>query len=79
MTTDFKAGPWHDFWHGDIGETVLTKSMSIALLIIGAVLAARFITWVGCAPSNSFLTGSSIFLPDKVRGMAATCRVWLGT
>ena len=45
MTINTKAGVWHDFWHGDIGESVLTKTMSIALLIIGAILVARFINW----------------------------------
>ena len=46
MTISFPQGRWHDFWHGDIGESVLTKALSIALLIIGAVLLARFITWL---------------------------------
>ncbi|MGV0991086.1 MAG: mechanosensitive ion channel family protein [Mycobacterium sp.] len=47
MTTDLaQAGRWHDFWHGDLGESILTKSLSIALLIIGAVLMARFIGWL---------------------------------
>ena len=46
MTINFPQGRWHDFWHGDIGESVLTKALSIALLIIGAVLLARFITWL---------------------------------
>ncbi len=36
---------WHDFWHGDIGEWVLTRGLRIALLVIGALLAARFISW----------------------------------
>lgn len=56
MTTEFVAssgdhhhplaGIWHDFWHGDIGESMLSRSLSIALLLIGAVLMARFISWV---------------------------------
>ena len=47
--TDFLALPmaevWHDFWHDDIGEWILTRGLRIALLLIGAVLAARFIRW----------------------------------
>jgi len=39
------AGRWHDFWHGDIGEWILTRGLRIALLVIGALLAARFINW----------------------------------
>jgi small-conductance mechanosensitive channel len=48
-TTEFLANPfadrWHDFWHGDIGEWILTRGLRIALLMIGALLAARFINW----------------------------------
>ncbi|WP_167104797.1 mechanosensitive ion channel family protein [Mycobacterium sp. DL592] len=36
---------WHDFWHGDIGEWILGRGLHIALLLIGALLAARFINW----------------------------------
>ena len=39
------AGRWHDFWHGDIGEWILTRGLRIALLLIGGLLAARFINW----------------------------------
>ena len=39
------AGPWHDFWRGDIGEWIITRGLRIALLLIGGVLAARFISW----------------------------------
>jgi small conductance mechanosensitive channel len=40
------GGKWHDFWHSDFGETVLSRGLSIVLLLIGATLAARFISWV---------------------------------
>ncbi|MCV7229106.1 mechanosensitive ion channel family protein [Mycolicibacterium komossense] len=36
---------WHDFWRGGIGEWILTHGLRIVLLIIFAVLAARFISW----------------------------------
>ncbi|KWX20223.1 mechanosensitive ion channel family protein [Mycolicibacterium wolinskyi] len=39
------AERWHDFWHGEIGAWILTKGLRIALLLIGALLAARFINW----------------------------------
>jgi small conductance mechanosensitive channel len=39
------TGRWHDFWRGDIGEWILTRGLRIALLVIGALLAARFINW----------------------------------
>jgi len=48
-TTKFLALPiaerWHDFWHAEIGQWILTRGLSIVLLLIGAVLAARFIRW----------------------------------
>jgi small conductance mechanosensitive channel len=50
MTTEplaigFAEG-WHNFWHGDIGIWLMTRGLQIALLVIGALLAARFISWV---------------------------------
>ncbi|MDY6870575.1 MAG: mechanosensitive ion channel family protein [Actinomycetota bacterium] len=40
------AEGWHDFWHGEIGVWVMTRGLQIALLVIGALLGARFINWV---------------------------------
>jgi moderate conductance mechanosensitive channel len=37
---------WHDFWRGEIGEWVITRGLRIVMLLIAAVLAARFVTWV---------------------------------
>ncbi|WP_193043733.1 mechanosensitive ion channel family protein [Mycolicibacterium baixiangningiae] len=37
---------WTGFWRGEIGEWILTSGLRIALLVIGALLAARFINWV---------------------------------
>lgn len=36
---------WHDFWRGGIGDWIITKGLKITLLLIFAVLAARFISW----------------------------------
>jgi small conductance mechanosensitive channel len=36
---------WHDFWRGSVGEWILTRGLKIVLLVIFAVLAARFISW----------------------------------
>ncbi len=44
MTFDW-AQKWHGFWAGGIGEWILTRGLKIVLLIIFAVLAARFINW----------------------------------
>jgi small-conductance mechanosensitive channel len=49
MTTDVSAlsaaRAWHDFWAGAIGGWILTSGMQIALLLIGGLLGARFISW----------------------------------
>jgi small-conductance mechanosensitive channel len=37
---------WHNFWHGEIGTWLLTQGLQIALLVVGALLAARFINWI---------------------------------
>jgi small conductance mechanosensitive channel len=39
------APQWHGFWRGDIGVWILDRGVRIALLLIGALLAARFINW----------------------------------
>ena len=39
------ADRWQGFWSGDIGEWILTRGLRTALLVIGALLEARFITW----------------------------------
>ncbi|KUI48616.1 mechanosensitive ion channel protein MscS [Mycobacterium sp. GA-1199] len=36
---------WEGFWQGDIGNWILERGVTIALLLIGGLLAARFINW----------------------------------
>jgi moderate conductance mechanosensitive channel len=51
MTTDttytatILANPLREVVHGDIREWVLTSGLRIVLLLIGAILAARFVNW----------------------------------
>jgi small conductance mechanosensitive channel len=40
------ARKWHDFWHGDVGEWILSKGLRIVLLILAAILLARFVSWI---------------------------------
>ncbi|MBX9638768.1 MAG: mechanosensitive ion channel family protein [Mycobacteriaceae bacterium] len=40
------AQRWHDFWRGPIGEWIITRGLRVAMLVIAAVLAARFVSWV---------------------------------
>jgi moderate conductance mechanosensitive channel len=39
------ADRWQAFWQGDIGTWILGSGVRIALLLIGGLLAARFINW----------------------------------
>jgi len=39
------ADRWHGFWAGDIGVWILERGVRIGLLLIGGLLAARFINW----------------------------------
>ena len=39
------AQPWHDIWRADIRHWILSSGLQIVLLLIGAVLAARFVNW----------------------------------
>ncbi|OQZ99482.1 mechanosensitive ion channel family protein [Mycolicibacter algericus] len=46
MVSAFSPGQrWHDAWSGEIGQWVIDKGLRIVLLLIGAVLASRLITW----------------------------------
>lgn len=50
MTTDLAAlsaaQTWRDFWDGALGEWIRSSGAQIAMLLIGGLLAGRFITWV---------------------------------
>jgi moderate conductance mechanosensitive channel len=39
------AQRWHDFWRGEIGEWIITRGLRIVMLVIAAILLARFINW----------------------------------
>ncbi len=39
------ADRWHDFWRGDIGEWIITRGLRIVMLVIAAILLARFVNW----------------------------------
>jgi small conductance mechanosensitive channel len=36
---------WHNFWRGEIGAWIITRGLRIVMLIIAAILAARFVNW----------------------------------
>ncbi len=37
---------WHEFWRGDVGQWIITRGLRLVMVLIAAVLAARFVTWV---------------------------------
>jgi small conductance mechanosensitive channel len=40
------AQRWHDFWHGEIGQWIIVRGLRLILLLIAAMLAVRFVTWI---------------------------------
>ncbi|MGA8330805.1 MAG: mechanosensitive ion channel family protein [Mycobacterium sp.] len=40
------AQRWHDFWHGEIGQWIITRGLRVIMVVILAILAVRFVTWV---------------------------------
>ncbi|WP_099021633.1 mechanosensitive ion channel family protein [Mycolicibacterium palauense] len=50
MTTDYLAlgwaRGWHDFWNDEVGLWIRGPGLRIAILVVGAMLIARFIAWV---------------------------------
>jgi small conductance mechanosensitive channel len=39
------ADQWHGFWHGQIGEWIITRGLRITMWVIASLLVARFISW----------------------------------
>lgn len=37
---------WHDFWHDEIGQWIITRGLRMMMVLIAAILAVRFVTWV---------------------------------
>lgn len=51
------APGWHSFWHGEIGVWIIGKGLRIVLLVLGAMLAARAITWAARRITKRFEAG----------------------
>jgi moderate conductance mechanosensitive channel len=39
------AGSWHSFWRGEIGEWIITRGLRIVMVLLAAILVARFVSW----------------------------------
>lgn len=37
---------WHELWHDELGQWFVTRGLRIMMVVIAAVLAVRFVTWV---------------------------------
>jgi small conductance mechanosensitive channel len=37
---------WHDFWRGEFGEWIITRGLRLVMVLIAAMLAVRFVTWI---------------------------------
>src|ERR1700735_4009472 len=40
------AQRWHDFWHGEIGQWIISRGLRVIMLVIVVILAIRFVSWV---------------------------------
>jgi len=40
------AQRWHDFWHGEVGQWIIGRGLRVIMLVIVAILAVRFVSWV---------------------------------
>jgi small-conductance mechanosensitive channel len=40
------ARRWHDFWHGELGEWIITRGLRVVMVVIATILAVRAVTWV---------------------------------
>jgi moderate conductance mechanosensitive channel len=45
-TASIQALGWHGFWRGAAGQWIITRGLRIVMVLIAAVLAARFVNWV---------------------------------
>ncbi len=45
LASSIWAQKWHNFWAGQIGEWIITRGLRILMLVLAAVLFARFVNW----------------------------------
>lgn len=73
------ARRWHDFWHGPIGEWILDSGLRITLLLIGALLAARFINWAAVRVNRRidtrFRRSDALVRPESAKHRQAVASV----
>ena len=74
---------WQSFWRGDIGEWILTRGLRIVMLVIAAVLIARFVNWAAHRISHhidaDFQESDALVRPEttKHRQAVASAISWV--
>jgi moderate conductance mechanosensitive channel len=48
---------WHDFWRGDAGQWIITRGLRIVMVLIAAMLMARFVNWVADQVTRQITVG----------------------
>ncbi|MGF2952035.1 mechanosensitive ion channel family protein [Mycobacterium sp. THU-M116] len=51
---------WHDFWRDEFGQWIITRGLRIVMVLIAAVLAARFVTWLADQVTRKLDLGFSV-------------------
>lgn len=73
------AQHWDNLWRGEIGEWIITKGLRLALLIIGAVLASRFINFAAHQVTHhlerSFRTNDKLVRSEETKHRQAVASV----
>ena len=73
------ADRWYGLWHGDIGRWLLTSGLRIALLIVGAMLGARSMSWVAQRITRRIgvrvANGDALVLSESAKHRQAVARV----
>jgi small-conductance mechanosensitive channel len=89
MTTDTTAAAaglsWHSLWRGEFNRWLLTSGLHIVLLLIGAVLAARFVNWAANKVTQrldaGFAEGDALVRSEATKHRQAVAAVisWMST
>lgn len=73
------AQHWDDLWRDEIGEWIITKGLRLALLIIGAALASRFINFAARQVTHhlehSFRTNDKLVRSEETKHRQAVASV----
>ena len=73
------AHRWHDFWRGEFGEWIITRGLRLVMLLIAAILAVRFVTWVADQVTRQlderFVESDALVRPEATKHRQAVASV----